>query len=39
MEMICIEKRAWEVLKQHFSLLTTEIEAMKEQYLPHPRDR
>ena len=34
MEMICIEKRAWESLKQHVSLLTTEIEAMKVQFCP-----
>ncbi len=39
MEMICIEKRAWESLKQHVSLLTTEVEAMKEQYCPKPRER
>ena len=32
--MICIEKRAWESLKQHVSMLTTEIEAMKTQYCP-----
>ena len=33
MEIICIEKRAWESLKQHVSLLTSEIEAMKAQYI------
>lgn len=39
MEMICIEKPAWESLKQHLSLLTSEVEAMKEQYFPLPRER
>ena len=34
MEIICIEKRAWESLKQCVSLLTSEIEAMKAQYIP-----
>ena len=36
MEIICIEKRAWESLKQHVSLLTNEIEAMKAQFCPKP---
>ena len=36
MEIICIEKRAWESLKQYVSLLTSEVEAMKAQYLPKP---
>ncbi len=39
MEMICIEKRSWEALKQHLSLLTTEVEAMRGQYCPKPRER
>lgn len=39
MDIVCIEKRAWESLKQHVSLLTTEVEAMKEQYCPKPRER
>ena len=34
MEIICIEKRAWESLKQHVSLLTSEVEAMKAKYIP-----
>ena len=38
MEIICIEKRAWESLKQHVSLLTTEIEATKAQYCPPPAE-
>lgn len=37
--MICIEKRAWESLEQHLSLLISEVEAMKEQYCPLPRER
>ena len=36
MEIVCIEKRAWEHLKQYVSLLTTEIEAMKTQFIPKP---
>jgi hypothetical protein len=39
MEMICIERRAWEALKQHLGLLTSEVEAMREQYCPRPRER
>jgi hypothetical protein len=39
MEMIWIARRAWEALKQHLSLLTTEVEAMREQYCPRPRER
>lgn len=34
MEIICIEKRAWESLKQYVNLLATEIETMKAQFLP-----
>jgi hypothetical protein len=39
MEMICIEKQAWESLKQHIGLLTSEVEAMREQYCPEARER
>lgn len=39
MEIICIEKRAWESVKQYVSLLTTEVEAMKAQFHPVPADR
>lgn len=38
MEIVCIEKRAWESLQQHISLLTTEVESMREQYCPKPRE-
>ena len=39
MEIICVEKRAWESLKQYVSLLTTEVSAMKEQFCPRLRER
>jgi hypothetical protein len=39
MEMVCIEKRAWKSFKQHLSLLTSEVEAMREQYCPRFRER
>ena len=39
MEIICIERWAWESLKQHVSLLTTEVEIMKAQYCPKPGER
>jgi hypothetical protein len=39
MEMICIEKWAWESLKQHIGLLTSEVEAMREQYCPRAREQ
>jgi hypothetical protein len=39
MEIKCIEQRAWDVLRHHFSLLTSEVEAMKEQYCPSPGAR
>lgn len=38
MEIVCIELRAWERLKQHVSILTSEVEAMRAQYCPNPRD-
>lgn len=39
MEIVCIEKRAWESLKQYVSLLTSEVEAMKAQFLPKAGER
>jgi len=38
MEIVCIDLDAWENLKQQVSRLTTEVAALKELYLPNPRD-
>jgi len=38
MEIVCIDLYAWENLKQQVSRLTTDVAALKELYLPNPRD-
>ncbi len=37
MEMICIERPAWELLVQRMGLLASEVETMQKRYGPGPR--
>jgi len=34
MEIICIERRAWDTLLSHLGVLTFEVEAMRTQFCP-----
>jgi len=36
MEIICIEKRAWDSVLEQIDVLTTEVETMKKESAPEP---
>lgn len=39
MEIVCIEVKAWEMLKQRLELLTTEVEMMRNHCVHNARDK
>lgn len=39
MEVICIERSAWTLLKQRLSILTAEVEGMQATYCPKTNER